>query len=190
MKKIQIKIDKDARVAALYISGKLILLSIPEGWSYFYICNSRIDSDDVFISFLNAVACETEDELELFKPCLKNFKSHLKETNDCEWHKLLERFKDEIIKSDDSNIRTSHRAIALVYKHKLTMFVKEAGGFFFSNGTKINGSSNLILSLIQVAISETKEQVDILTPMLDLQDPNWKEKAQLVKDCLRDDIKY
>ena len=51
MKKIQIKIDKKARACAIYISGKLIDLSIPFGWQYFYIFGYRIDSDDVFIAF-------------------------------------------------------------------------------------------------------------------------------------------
>lgn len=188
MKKIQIKIDKEARAAAIYISGKLISLSIPEGWHYFYIFGYRIDNDDVFISFLNALACETEEELELFMPYLKNFSSDLKITDDNYWRKVLEKFKNEIDKSDDSKIRSSYRSIAVVYKHKLTMFVRQKDGFFYANGTKITDSQNLFITLFKVALSETKEEVEILSPMLDLQDSNWKEKAKVIRDCLIDDI--
>lgn len=144
-KKTQIKIDKDASACAIYISGKLIDLSIPYGWHYFYIFDYRIDSDDVFIAFLNAFACETEEEFDYFKPLLENFISNLRSSENGYWKKVINKLNEEISKADDSKIRSSYRSIEIVYKQKLTMFVRNKDEFFYVNNMQISKSIDMFL---------------------------------------------
>ena len=186
MKKIQIKIDKDARACAIYISGKLIDLSIPYGWHYFYIFGYRIDYDDVFIAFLNALACETEEELDYFKPLLENFISNLRSTENGYWRKVLSKLNEEILKADDSKVRSSYRSIEIVYKQKLTMFVRNKDEFFYVNNMQISKSADMFLYFHKAAFAETKEELALISPMLDLQDSNWREKAKTIKEALID----
>ena len=186
MKKIQIKLDKEAKACAIYISGKLIDLSIPYGWHYFYIFGYRIDSVDVFIAFINALACETEEELDYFKPLLENFISNLKSSEKGYWRDVLNKLNEEILNSDDSKVRSSYRSIEIVYKQKLTMFVRNKDEFFYVNNMKITKSIDLFLYFHKAAFAETKEELELITPMLDLQDSNWREKAKAIKEALID----
>jgi uncharacterized protein YdcH (DUF465 family) len=186
MKKIQIKIDKDAKACAIYISGKLIDLSIPYGWHYFYIFGYRIDYEDVFIAFLNALACETEEELDYFKPLLENFISNLRSTENGYWRDVLNKLNEEILKADDSKVRSSDRSIEIVYKQKLSMFVRNKDEFFYVNNMQISKSADMFLYFHKAAFAETKEELELISPMLDLQDSNWREKAKTIKEALID----
>jgi hypothetical protein len=187
MKKIQIKVDRQARAAAIYISGKLINLSIPEGWMYFYICGHRIDIDESFIAFLNAVACETEEELEQFKDLLEPCLIYRSYSNN--WKEILEELRKKIEEADDSKIRPSERSVAVVYKHKLVQFVKNKDdGYYYADEIKISNSQKTFVIILKAVLCETEPELENITPTLDLVDPDWKVKAKKVKEFLTDDL--
>jgi len=184
MKRIQIKIDREARTAAIYMSGKLINLSIPSGWMYFYIYQHRIDSDISFIAFLNAVACETEKELEHFKPLLSHYVSL--GSNHDNWREVLDTLTKKIEEADYSKIRPSYRAIAVVHKQKLVMFLKDKEGDYCADGVKISNSMDIFQTILKAIYCETEQELDLFMPMLDTFDPDWRDKAKIIKNCLVD----
>lgn len=186
MKKIQIKIDRKVRAAAIYISGKLINFSISDG-HYFYISGTRIDWEDTFIAFLNAAACETEEELNEFESLLNPYQSLLRPYND--WKQVIDSLNRIITEADHSKIRASERSVAVVYKHKLSLFVKNKDdGYYYADGLKISNSQKTFVIILKAVLCETEPELENITPTLDLVDPDWKVKAKKVKEFLTDDL--
>lgn len=188
MRKIQIKIDVDRRAAAIYTRGKLISLSIPSGWLYFYIYNYRIDNDETFIAFLNASACETDDELELFRPILENFVSNGRKSSNDYWREVLAKLNTEIDKTEPVKLRKSDRSVDLVFKEKLFMFTRNNGGSFSINENYTVINADVMIAIIRAAICETKAELEIIQPMIEILDPDWKLKSRLLLESLKENV--
>lgn len=187
MRKIQIKIDFDRRAAAIYTRGKMISLSIPPGWSYFYIFNYRIDSDEAFTAFLNATACETEEELEFFIPILEGYVSNGRTTGKDYWREVLAMLNSKIDKADKVKLRKSHRSVDLVFKEKLFMFISNMGSYIIGeNYSVIN--ADVFVAIIRAALCETNAEMEIMTPMIEILDAEWKVKSKILLESLKDNV--
>lgn len=186
MRKIQFKVNKEKRAAALYIKGKLFPLSVPKDWHYFYLGGYRVDKDETFITFLNAMACETEEELLEFEPLLNPFSMSFR--NCVEWEQVIEKLHKRIDDSDFGSLHASYRSVEVVYKHKLSMFVKDDEGIFCADGHKISDSSQTFKNICRAAMCETEQELELFAPALDELDNDWRNKAKIVHSSIIDAI--
>lgn len=177
MKNIQIKIDKEDRTAAFYVSGKLVTLTIPSGWGYFRLGNHKVQTDEAFYAYINASACETDEELNHFIP-------HF----DDNWREKLYWLKNEIENARAVKVSVIRDSVAVVFRNKLNFFIKDKEGFYNICENKLSHSRDVFANLCSAAICETEEELKMMKPMLEIVEPHWENYAILIRKQLQDVI--
>lgn len=170
MREIQFKVDKEDRTAALYVSGKLVTLTIPQGFGFFRLGEYKILTDEAFIAYLNASACETEEELNRFIPLFDNY----------EWREKLDWLLNHIKNADTVKINKVRQSVAVVFRNKLFFFKRDEEGYKIG-GKILDVSKDEFATYCSAAICETDEELESLIPMLDAIQPNWNEHSKCIR---------
>ncbi len=170
MREIQIEVDKEDSTAALYISGKLLTLTIPQGFGYFRLGEHKILTDEAFIAYLNASACETEQELINFIPLFDN----------SEWREKLDWLLNHINNADTVKISKVRQSVAVVFRNKLFFFKRDEEGYKIDR-VNLEFSREEFATFCSAAICETDSELELLIPMLEAIQPNWNEYSKIIR---------
>jgi hypothetical protein len=170
MREIQIEVDIEDKTAALYVSGKLITLTVPQGWGYFRLGEYKILTDAALIAYLNATACETEEDLNHFIPLFDN----------SEWREKLDWLLNHINNADIVKISKVRQSVAVVFRNKLFFFKRDEEGYKIG-GKILQVSKDEFAAYCSAAICETETELELLIPMLVAIQPNWNEHSKNIR---------